>query len=172
MCVQTYISIKFYVRNSHIIINLYCVQKDFVRKRGVSMRIASRGREVENGWLGSSFGSLSVEPEIISRQCTEAGAERSQRDGSVCFQLAIRARLTNAIGSCTGARCAYEDLRANVMWANFESSHAANLHCERLTKLPGKNFKYVAQINKAVNTNTHTRTVTHTHAHTLACKTK
>lgn len=71
MCVQTYISIKFYVRNSHII-NLYCVQKDFVRKRGVSMRIASRWREgegeVENGWLGSSFGSLSVEPEIISRQ--------------------------------------------------------------------------------------------------------
>lgn len=111
---------------------------------------------MENGWLGSSFGSLSVEPEIISRQCTQAGAERSQRDGSVCFQLAIRARLTNAIGSCTGARCVYEDLRANVMWANFESSHAANLHCERLTKLPGKNFKYVAQINKAVNTNTHT----------------
>lgn len=65
------------------------------------------------------------------------------------------------------ARCVYEDLRANVMWANFESSHAANLHCERLTKLPGKNFKYVAQINKAVNTNTHTRTVTHTQTHTL-----
>lgn len=52
------------------------------------------------------------------------------------------------------------------MWANFESSHAANLHCERLTKLPGKNFKYVAQINKAVNTNTHTRTMTHTHTYT------
>lgn len=63
------------------------------------------------------------------------------------------------------ARCVYGGLRANAMWANFESSHAANLHCERLTKLPGKNFKYVAQINKAVNT--HTRTVTHTHTYTL-----
>lgn len=65
MCVQTYISIKFYVRNSHII-NLYCVQKDFVRKRGVSMRIARRGRGGRR--MGGSFGSLSVEPEIISRQ--------------------------------------------------------------------------------------------------------